>query len=103
MQDWKVQAMEYRDVDKAAQRDAEIRLGSPATHAEAVRIMRQDGHTHMLTYAGPVPLADWTPYGNGIEATWRGVLRGDGKWMDDMGDKARPDDCLGVWTPCKPA
>lgn len=74
----------------------------PMTRDETVAVLRAGGYSHMLTFAGPIPLDDWQPYGNGIEAGWRGVLRPDGKILDHMGAKARPDDILGVWTPCKP-
>lgn len=39
----------------------------PMTTAELKMILRNNGVSHIKTYGGPVPLADWTPYGNGIE------------------------------------
>jgi len=39
----------------------------PMTVSELKMILRNNGVSHIRTYGGPVPLEDWTPYGNGIE------------------------------------
>lgn len=35
------------------------------TKTETITAAKEAGFSHVLTIAGPVPLADWTPYGQG--------------------------------------
>jgi hypothetical protein len=44
----------------------------PVDYEQAVALLRGRGYTHMLTAAGPVPLAQWTPFG--APARWHGCL-----------------------------
>lgn len=83
------------DVDAEVARavDARPGIGLAAFRAEALA----RGFTHVCTLAGPIAVAAWVPYGNGIEATWRG------EWIacDQVRDVPRRPGAdgmgLGVW------
>ena len=65
---------------------------------ETVAEARRRGFTHVRTMAGPLELAQWTPYGNGIQHRWYGEWVADDQVQDSPeGGVAHPF-ILGRWT-----
>lgn len=93
-----LQSIQHFDGDAAAELAYTRYYGTPrVSDLATIRVeAAARGFTHVQTHGGPVPVADWTPYGNGIEATWRG------EWSapDAVRDVPRqpfPESALGVW------
>jgi hypothetical protein len=78
------------------------------TRLTVIDALRMKGYTHMKTFAGPIPLDEWTPYGHGGSEpdTIRFELRDDDSVADhvqedEIGDTVRSNLILGLWTPLK--
>lgn len=71
----------------------------PYTFDEAVAMVRGAGFTHVLTMAGPTPVAEWSPYGQARGERYR--VRVDivkGRVYDEPPEHCPPGFGLGVWT-----
>jgi hypothetical protein len=64
------------------------------TADEARTFMSERGYRWVRTAGGPVPLAEWRPYG-GYEG-WRGRPIADNAILDDVPESERPA-AAGIW------
>lgn len=71
---------------------------APKSVPEVREVFKAAGVTYINTFGGPVALADWKPYGNGIEnrVRFRGI-DWDARKLYEAGEAPAPF-VLGIWT-----
>jgi hypothetical protein len=82
----------HREEERYEQACAEARrlakFARPGLSTEDVKkLMKRRGFTHAVSLAGPIPIDEWVPYGNGIEHYYRARLEDEPGWIVDRVDE----------------